>query len=80
MTTIIYASTRVFAVYHACKLRVRLAWRVFQHAKTLLGPIYDGEWHINEYFTREVMMKSHHSYLFAHKTVYRTIIGRFEHG
>ncbi len=36
--------------------------------------IYDGEWYINEYFTREVMMKSHHSYLFAQKPfTYRTI-------
>ncbi len=58
-----YASTRV-RFYRACMLRVRLAWRAFQHAKTLLG------WrmvYINEYFTREVMMKSHHSYLFAKK-------------
>ncbi len=31
-----YASTRV-RFYRACKLRVRLAWRAFQHAKTLLG-------------------------------------------
>ncbi len=38
--------------------------------------IYDGEWYINEYFTREVMMKSHHSYLFARK-LFTGRLGRF---
>ncbi len=71
-----YASTRV-RFYRACKLHIRLVWQAFQHAN--LDPtwtIYDGEWYINEYFTRKVMMKSHHSYLFAQK-LFTGRLGRF---
>ena len=51
----------------SCKLRARLAWRAFQQCKDPTRTIYDWEWYINDYFTKEATMKSHHSCLFAQK-------------
>ncbi len=60
----------------ACTFTVRVSYAFFPTCQDPTRTIYDGEWYINEYFTREVMMKSHHSYLFAQK-LFTGRLGRF---